>query len=308
MGNAVLGSWTDLEFLSGQPQLTETRAREQTAIQSRMSARGYEVRLSKLSWPGGGELRLASSTCWLNTILTPTSEGSCTPRYSGGCGLIAGSMMLAPPDAPILVRWAEPEILVLTCLFDPGRIMSLGGLDWNGTMEIDGDAQPALVQPFTTASDLLAREMLHPDLASEIKIESLVIYLACQLHSRLVGPGVGGATRHGLDARQLRLIRELATSTSQTPTAGSIAECLGISVRMLGQLFKTTTGGTLRAYLAEQRIDQARRLLATPGLQIKKVAALAGFSTTSAFAAAFRNSTGSTPQQFRAAQQLRRES
>lgn len=304
MSKTLVGSWTDLEFLSGQPRLTERQARQQTTVQSRVGARGYEVRLSKLSWPDGGMLRLASATCWLNTILRSPGRPAPESFYRGEGGFIDGPVVLAPPDAPILVRWSEPEILVMTCLFDPAEIMSLGSLDWSGTIPAGGRTSPQLAQSLSTVSELMARELLDPDLGSEIKIESLVIYLAAQLHSQMAVQGGQCSTRIRLDARQLRLIRDLATSPSQPATAASIARHMDMAPRLLGQLFKATTGGTLRTFLAQQRIDQARRLLATPGLQIKKVAAMAGFSTTSAFTAAFRKSTGSTPQDFRASHKL----
>lgn len=307
MDSGKLGSWTELEFLSGQPPLTESRARELTSVQTRISARGYDVRLSKLNWPGGGELRLASSTCWMNTILTPSARNGAGPHYECAHGLIDGPVVLAPPAEPILVSWHEPEILALTCLFDPAEIVSLAGLDWNWAMRTKDEASPELMQSFLVTSDLLAHEMLHPDLASPIRIESLITYLACQLYTRIDGdPSDGSRAALRLDMRQMRIIRELTEDGPDAPTAGLLADALGMSVRSLGQFFKTTTGGTIRSYLAEQRIIRAKRMLVRADFQIKKVAAIAGFSTTSAFAAAFRKSTGLTPHDYRASQHLRR--
>lgn len=108
---------------------------------------------------------------------------------------------------------------------------------------------------------------------------------------------------HGmtLDRSQLGIIRDLALQTTgPAPTVQALGLALRIAAPLLGQMFRNTTGGTLRSYLAAQRIERARRLLADHRLLVKQVAALSGFQSTAAFVAAFRRSVGRTPQAYRA--------
>jgi AraC family transcriptional regulator len=61
------------------------------------------------------------------------------------------------------------------------------------------------------------------------------------------------------------------------------------------------TGFTPHAYLANVRIDRARTLLTHTDLPITRIAAEAGYRSSSHFAHAFRGVTGESPRAYRAA-------
>ena len=65
------------------------------------------------------------------------------------------------------------------------------------------------------------------------------------------------------------------------------------------KLFRRVAGQTPHAYLSHCRIDQAKRLLESPELPVKSVAARVGFRDQHYFAKAFGRHTGQTPTQYR---------
>jgi AraC family transcriptional regulator len=69
-------------------------------------------------------------------------------------------------------------------------------------------------------------------------------------------------------------------------------------VRQLTRGFRVSRGCSIGDYLAQARIDMAKRRLASEE-SIKAVAIAMGFGSPSNFTSAFRRSTGMTPGQFR---------
>jgi AraC-like DNA-binding protein len=72
-----------------------------------------------------------------------------------------------------------------------------------------------------------------------------------------------------------------------------------ISPEHLSRLFHHSTGMLFRDYLAETRIQAVCHLLTTSTDSISDIAANTGFSTLSRFNRSFRESTGTTPRQWR---------
>lgn len=80
------------------------------------------------------------------------------------------------------------------------------------------------------------------------------------------------------------------------------ANAIGMSVRKLHMLF-TRTGKTFGEWLLERRLEEARRLLASPaaaGRPIADIAMATGFGDLSTFYRAFRAKYGGTPGRMRA--------
>lgn len=78
-----------------------------------------------------------------------------------------------------------------------------------------------------------------------------------------------------------------------------IAEAVGLSPYHLSRLFKTHTGLTMREYLARERIEAAKQLLATTDRTIPQIASLLRFCDQSYFTMVFRRQTGQTPGEYR---------
>lgn len=80
----------------------------------------------------------------------------------------------------------------------------------------------------------------------------------------------------------------------------SVAQANYLSVRTLHKLF-ALTGETPAAWIRDQRLREAKRLLSEPatGISITEIAQRCGFSSIARFSFVFKQSTGLTPSEYR---------
>lgn len=84
-----------------------------------------------------------------------------------------------------------------------------------------------------------------------------------------------------------------------------MADEVGLAPRTLAQRFEEETGMTWRAVLRRMRVLRAIEELAGDDTPVTKIAFTVGYTSPSAFNAAFRELTGRTPTQYRASFQPR---
>ncbi|WP_197715208.1 AraC family transcriptional regulator [Nocardioides baekrokdamisoli] len=102
-----------------------------------------------------------------------------------------------------------------------------------------------------------------------------------------------------LSAPVADLIRRLLpTGTCQ---ADAVAHHLGLHARTL-QRRLAEEGTSFAALVERERSEQAARMLANPGLQLRQIAALLGYTEQSTFNRSFRRWYRTTPRAFRASQ------
>jgi AraC family transcriptional regulator len=80
-----------------------------------------------------------------------------------------------------------------------------------------------------------------------------------------------------------------------------LATLVGLSRYHFCTAFGLAMGRTPHAWLTEQRMTRARRLLSNPDMSISEIAVAVGYATPSAFSAGFRRIVGMTPSAFRRA-------
>jgi AraC family transcriptional regulator len=140
----------------------------------------------------------------------------------------------------------------------------------------------------------IGQELRNPGFASEAVIElmagEVLIALARQLR-KVERPSLQG----GLSPWRLRLIDDYLDEHSARASLTDLAQLCQLSVRQLSRAFRLSRGCSLGAYIAQYRMEEARRWLAS-GLPVKEVARHVGFNSTSNFSAAFRRLTGETPR------------
>jgi AraC-like DNA-binding protein len=78
-----------------------------------------------------------------------------------------------------------------------------------------------------------------------------------------------------------------------------VARFLGMSRFYFCKLFKKATRFTLSAYVAQVRIERAKRLLLNPNARISEIAFEAGFQSLTHFNRAFRRTSGCSPTEYR---------
>jgi AraC family transcriptional regulator len=77
-----------------------------------------------------------------------------------------------------------------------------------------------------------------------------------------------------------------------------LATVLQLSPRHFSRLFKNTFGVTPYKYIVSERVNQARRLLASRRISIVEIAQSLGFANQSHFTDVFRKSIGVTPRRY----------
>jgi len=146
----------------------------------------------------------------------------------------------------------------------------------------------------------LREEVCRPGFAADMMIDGLAMQLAVELHRhyRAIAPAASADGSGGLAPWRLRRIEERLRAGDQAVTLDELAALCDLSVRHLSRGFRASTGQSIGQYVARSRIERAKAaLVAEPS--IKRVASLMGFASTAAFCAAFRNTTGLTPGEFR---------
>lgn len=79
----------------------------------------------------------------------------------------------------------------------------------------------------------------------------------------------------------------------------TLAEVVGRNPTYLSRLFAKETGVSLKQFVKEAKIDTAQNLLKYSDLSYLKISVTLGFSSQSAFIAAFKQITGVTPKVYR---------
>lgn len=209
-------------------------------------------------------------------------------------------MSVVAPENPVGVAFDEGEALVVSCILDPGYFHRATGISlWSEehTMICLGMTSPVIGQLF----DRLAFEVHARRRESGSVVQSCLGALAGEI-SRRIGRSLGERPQGHLAAWQLERIYEMAggEANGRRLTMKQIAYACGISERHLMRAFKASTGLTLHQFLNEARMQRAMTLLRSGNEPVKAIAAQLGFSTPSAFSAAFLQTVGFAPSEYRA--------
>ncbi len=91
----------------------------------------------------------------------------------------------------------------------------------------------------------------------------------------------------------------LLKALDQAPGLHELAKCVGTNAKQLNHAFKACVGLTVYEYLREERMKEARKLLASTNVSVSEIAAAVGFSSVSTFSNAFKERYGTPPSRFR---------
>jgi AraC family transcriptional regulator len=96
-----------------------------------------------------------------------------------------------------------------------------------------------------------------------------------------------------------RAIERMRSESDADVSLAALASDAGLSRFHFCRAFKETTGLSPHAWLRQHRLEQAMNMLRDTDESIVSVAAALGYSSQTAFAAAFRKLTGDTPSNWR---------
>lgn len=208
-----------------------------------------------------------------------------------------GEVFLLPAQLMVHAKSDCRQQNSVVCWFDPGAVAAWLGSDLEWT---HSRLQGSLDIVNSTIRSLLFRigeEIRNPGFASETMVELMAGQVTIEL-SRHLSKIEERKRKTGLSPWCLKLIDERLADGGAPPALSELAGLCNLSVRHLTRAFRTSRGRSIGSYIAEQRIDHAKQLLAL-GLRVKSVAHSTGFTAASNFAAAFLRATGETPRQYR---------
>ena len=96
-----------------------------------------------------------------------------------------------------------------------------------------------------------------------------------------------------------RAIERLRSDSDADVSLAMLASDAGLSRFHFCRAFKQSTGLSPHAWLRQHRLEQAMNMLREADIPVVSVAAAVGYSSQTAFAAAFRRLTGETPSHWR---------
>ncbi len=140
------------------------------------------------------------------------------------------------------------------------------------------------------------------DAYSGLYRDALLSLLMVELFRWLRGAAIDPLPRGALPPRQTRLACDfIRANLSRDVSLAELARLCGLSTSHFATAFRIATGVPPHRYQLTCRMDMAKAMLADAAIPIIDIAFKTGFSTPSAFAAAFRRAVGVTPREFRRA-------
>jgi AraC family transcriptional regulator len=152
----------------------------------------------------------------------------------------------------------------------------------------------------------LLHELNEANVVGRLYADSLAPGLAIQLVRRYsalrdVHVGHGGMAPHKLRKAIELIDHHLSDEEEGRVALRAVARAVRMSYFHFSRAFKQSMGMTATSYIAERRIERAKKMLEETELPISEIALRSGFSSQSHFTTAFRRLAGATPKAFRAA-------
>ena len=237
---------------------------------------------------------------WVDLCLTPRLPAACAryvDRWSLHRFAEMGAIIALPPGKLLQLKSAGGRHTSLICQVEAEAVYRWlpDNFEWTdrrleASLHIANDAIRGLLLR-------MAQELRHPKVASENLCHAIVAQLSIELarHLIAVSEPIG---KGGLASWRLRTIDKRLGEPGEPPMLEELANLCNLSVRQLTRGFRTSRGCSIGDYVAQSRIEAAKRRLATDE-SVKAIASTLGFASPSHFASAFRRASGETPSDFR---------
>jgi AraC family transcriptional regulator len=192
----------------------------------------------------------------------------------------------------VIVITLEPDALEQFALHELGLVLTSSQLT-NAPQFHDPD--------LCHAGALLLDALRQRAIGSDVMFESLARVFLIKLLQRY------GAQRDAITAAHAsftaehykRVLDHLASHLDRTIPVEELAAVAGMSTQYFTRLFKQTIGQSPHQFVMSYRVEQARKLLASPRITLSDVALRCGFADQSHLTRMFKRETGLTPREYR---------
>jgi AraC family transcriptional regulator len=257
-----------------------------------------------------------------NEVTIPASDDHCmvlnlgTPffanvypgkrRFEGRIN--SGEVAIIPGGSSWTCRSEGPELPVMLLLYLRPLFVRAAACELNfAHAEIDLTPQIGFKDKHIchVAMSLL-HELSEANVVGRLYSDSLANGLAIQLVRRYsslkdVHVGHGGMAPHKLRRAIALIDHHLYDEEEGRVALRGVARDVHMSYFHFSRAFKQAMGMTATNYIAERRIERAKKMLEETELPISEIALRSGFSSQSHFTTAFRRLAGATPKAFRTA-------
>lgn len=268
-------------------------------------------------------LRMASDpsngviTCWrhdpLHDVVKPMADHVLMAfpaepvRFERRDGKVCVNGMTRPGTVTIIPagstsRWDIYQPLSVLQLYLPQATLSRVAHEAGTTATGDLVERTAHPDPVTSRLLLSAADALEGSAALDALFRhQLTDLLATRLLAAHAGsPATFQPVMGGLSPKVLRrAIDRLRSDVDADVSLAALASEAGLSRFHFCRAFKESTGMSPHAWLRHHQLEQAMNMLRTTEDSVVSIAAALGYSSQSAFAAAFRKLTGDTPSDWR---------
>ena len=239
-----------------------------------------------------------------HVIMTYTGSMQRLERRSGRSVAIgtarSGVVTIIPAGSS--ARWDIPGLVNVVQLYLPHTTLERVAGEANTTapgdlLERTGHPDPITSRLLMSAADVLdGREPLDALFRQQVTELLATRLLAAHAGSPTTfQPAVGGLSPKALR----RAIERLRSDSDADVSLAALASDAGLSRFHFCRAFKESTGLSPHAWLRQHRLEQAMNMLRETDASVVSVAAALGYSSQTAFAAAFRKLTGETPSDWR---------
>lgn len=199
-------------------------------------------------------------------------------------------------------RWDIPKPVDVVQLYLPNQVLKRVADEANTATPIDLLERTAHPDPIVSRLLLSAADVLESNEALDTLFRhQLIELLATRLLAAHTGspttaqPAMGGLSPKVL----LGAIERLRSDSEADVSLAALASDAGLSRFHFCRAFKESTGLSPHAWLRQHRLEQAMNMLRDTNESVVSIAAALGYSSQTAFAAAFRKLTGETPSDWR---------
>ncbi|MFC3444266.1 helix-turn-helix domain-containing protein [Sphingobium rhizovicinum] len=268
-------------------------------VENSVIANGIRADIRHFAWDRSCDAIFEPNSHYLDYSLGPRARGS---------RLLPNGRRHAPPFGEVSYL-PNGSQFATRCEPSEYRIFCLTFEDHAADHLFQNDAPPWSLPPCFDVKEpwilhglaRLAQEVSDPGFAPAIMVETIALSMVIDLCRHLQIPCKSDA---GPDSRMtdwwLRRLQERIEAGLAGPLSiVDLANDCGVSSRHLMRTFKNTVGKTLGSYIADARIERAKRELVQDDALIKIIAGNCGFQSVAAFSAAFRKATGLSPRGFR---------